>query len=231
MISTLANAEWYAIHTMDLPSFNRFFTDARDLVDHFVSEEWKDLDPDRFYSSSRLVNSGWVETTDNAHGGLDLSWAIHKTCIPIPWLHGTRRFRGENVSWEEAEAAYIQQIRDLWHSTRNPMSVQDIARILTVSCNDTGMLCPVYHRRGEYCVFKGQLICADVESEAWVNALRNATHVVRFSIAQYLQECCSDADLDCPLAHTDSATCPFNNANPCGRISTDDWLAVIKEAV
>ena len=37
--------------------------------------EWGGLDPYRYYTATR---SGWEETCDNAHDGIDVSWAFHR---------------------------------------------------------------------------------------------------------------------------------------------------------
>lgn len=108
---TAAEAETYAAQSNDLPSLERFWVDAQAFVSHFVEQEWADMDDYRFYSSSRQV-SGWVETSDNAYGGLDLSWAVAIACPYLPELHRTRHFRGHNVTQEEAEAAYIRLVEE-----------------------------------------------------------------------------------------------------------------------
>ena len=47
------------------------------LMFSYASESWGAVDPYKFYTSDRA--DYWRETCDNAHGGLDVSWAFHKT--------------------------------------------------------------------------------------------------------------------------------------------------------
>lgn len=37
------------------------------------TKEWGNIDPYKFYTTQGV---SWVETADNAHGGLDVSWAF-----------------------------------------------------------------------------------------------------------------------------------------------------------
>lgn len=39
--------------------------------------KWAELDDTKFYTTT--PNGGWEETCDNAHGGLDVSWAFKLT--------------------------------------------------------------------------------------------------------------------------------------------------------
>ncbi len=39
------------------------------------SREWGDLMPFMIYSTDGRAS--WIETSDNAHGGIDVSWAFH----------------------------------------------------------------------------------------------------------------------------------------------------------
>ena len=47
-----------------------------DICKRFAADtkEWSRLDDSRFYTTN---HSGWCESCDNAHGGLDVSWAFH----------------------------------------------------------------------------------------------------------------------------------------------------------
>ena len=40
------------------------------------SRTWSALEESRFYTTDISL---WIETPDNAHGGLDVSWAFHRT--------------------------------------------------------------------------------------------------------------------------------------------------------
>lgn len=53
-------------------------TNYVESVENFVkdSEDWYELDYYKFYVSTE--NGNWVENSDNADGGLDVSWAFHK---------------------------------------------------------------------------------------------------------------------------------------------------------
>lgn len=42
------------------------------------SEAWLGIDDGAFYTTAQ-TSAGWEESCDNAHGGLDVSWAFHKT--------------------------------------------------------------------------------------------------------------------------------------------------------
>lgn len=41
------------------------------------SSEWNRLDNLTFYTTASHSYKGWKETSDNAHGGIDVSWAFH----------------------------------------------------------------------------------------------------------------------------------------------------------
>lgn len=75
-ITTLAQAEAYAASTKarysnPLPSFATY----KEGVENFLREsaEWEGLDQHYFYSVNRY---GYSESSDNAAGGLDVSWAF-----------------------------------------------------------------------------------------------------------------------------------------------------------
>lgn len=59
------------------------------------SAGWGDISPYAFYTTA---GDRWAETCDNAHGGLDISWAFH-----------------ENAATIEAEAPqrFLDQLADL----------------------------------------------------------------------------------------------------------------------
>ena len=58
------------------------------------SQEWIGMDSRKFYTTSQ-TSEGWEESCDNAHGGLDVSWAFH---------------RAEKDIEEEAPGMYARQI-------------------------------------------------------------------------------------------------------------------------
>lgn len=39
---------------------------------------WGGLE-NKYYSTDSTYDAGWVETTDNEHGGIDVSWAFHQS--------------------------------------------------------------------------------------------------------------------------------------------------------
>ena len=53
--------------------------DYRQSCKQFAREtkDWATLDPYKFYSTHEI--DGWVETCDNAHGGIYLDWCFHLT--------------------------------------------------------------------------------------------------------------------------------------------------------
>lgn len=42
-----------------------------------ASQSWERLDQSRFFTTRSVEPGGWCETCDNAHGGIDVSWAFH----------------------------------------------------------------------------------------------------------------------------------------------------------
>lgn len=72
-ISTLDQAEAWAAAAPELarlPTFSQY----KEGLETFLREsaEWEGLDRSRYYSVNR---SGYCESSDNAAGGLDVSWA------------------------------------------------------------------------------------------------------------------------------------------------------------
>lgn len=51
--------------------------------------EWGGLDENSFYTTSY---SSWAETSDNAHGGVDVSWAFHLSSEEIEMCAAERLF-------------------------------------------------------------------------------------------------------------------------------------------
>lgn len=45
------------------------------------TKKWGELDPHRFYTTAS--SAMWRETSDNSHGGIDVSWAFHKSSNSI----------------------------------------------------------------------------------------------------------------------------------------------------
>lgn len=45
------------------------------------SRRWYGMTPGKFYTTEG--GDGWAETCDNAHGGLDVSWAFHESAAEI----------------------------------------------------------------------------------------------------------------------------------------------------
>lgn len=64
-------------------------------VENFIkdSAEWYELDYYKFYVSAE--NGEWVENSDNADGGLDVSWAFHK-----------------NPTFDEIREKFIELLKD-----------------------------------------------------------------------------------------------------------------------
>lgn len=63
---------------------NYNFNEYKNGVLSFVNDtkSWNSLDKYKFYTTcGELVSKDWEETTDNANGGLDISWAFHKKNI------------------------------------------------------------------------------------------------------------------------------------------------------
>ena len=73
-ITTLAQAEaWaaYAHELASLPNFEQYKEGLEDFLRE--SAEWEGVDQHYFYSVNRY---GYSESSDNAAGGLDVSWAF-----------------------------------------------------------------------------------------------------------------------------------------------------------
>ncbi len=45
------------------------------------TQGWARLDDYNYYTTQN--DSDWAETCDNAHGGIDVSWAFHKSSVAI----------------------------------------------------------------------------------------------------------------------------------------------------
>lgn len=63
--------------------FNYSLEEYKKGVKKFVADtkNWITLDDYKFYTATGNTNEIWEETSDNANGGLDVSWAFHKDNI------------------------------------------------------------------------------------------------------------------------------------------------------
>lgn len=107
-ITTLAQAEAYAASTKarysnSLPSFATY----KEGVENFLREsaDWCDIDTYRFYS---VNNFGYYESSDNANGGLDVSWAFYMAHREVGH---TLIFADEESIAQTMEAAEAEYIR------------------------------------------------------------------------------------------------------------------------
>lgn len=79
------------------------------------SREWGGLDQYKFYTTA---GDEWRETCDNAHGGLDLSWAFRETSATIA-AEAPQRFLDqladqlEQLIDEEADGQQLAALLDL----------------------------------------------------------------------------------------------------------------------
>ncbi len=101
-ITTLAQAEAYTASTKarysnPLPSFATYEEGVEDFLHE--SAEWHDIDRFRFYS---VNNFGYYESSNNANGGLDVSWAFY---MAREDLSGYRWSRTEEEGVKRALAA------------------------------------------------------------------------------------------------------------------------------
>lgn len=51
-----------------------YINDCKDFAEK--TKEWNNIDDKAFYTTNGL---GWEETCDNCFGGIDVSWAFHKS--------------------------------------------------------------------------------------------------------------------------------------------------------
>ena len=57
-----------------------YYSEYLNACRNFAQEtrNWSYLPVGRFFTTNDSEESGWTETCDNAHGGLDVSWAFGK---------------------------------------------------------------------------------------------------------------------------------------------------------
>lgn len=105
-ITTLAQAEaWAAVapELASLPSFEQYKAGLETFLHE--SAEWHDIDRFRFYS---VNNFGYYESSDNANGGLDVSWAFYRAHREVGH---TLIFADEESIAQTMEAAEAEYIR------------------------------------------------------------------------------------------------------------------------
>ena len=76
------NAEEYASSLpegFELPTLEEYISGLKSFLES--SQDWCGLEDSHFYSVSGRM--GYYESSDNAYGGLDVSWAFHRS----PSLH------------------------------------------------------------------------------------------------------------------------------------------------
>lgn len=102
-IATLSQAEAFAAAVQNLPSFMQY----REGLETFLHEsaEWHDIDRFRFYS---INDFGYYESSDNANGGLDVSWAFYMAHREVGH---TLIFADEESIAQTMEAAEAEYIR------------------------------------------------------------------------------------------------------------------------
>lgn len=105
-ITTLAQAEaWAAVapELASLPTFSQY----KEGLETFLREsaEWHDIDRFRFYS---VNDFGYYESSDNANGGLDVSWAFYMAHREVGH---TLIFADEESIAQTMEAAEAEYIR------------------------------------------------------------------------------------------------------------------------
>lgn len=54
------------------------------------SEEWGNLEHNKFYTTGQ---NDWIESSDNGHGGLDVSWAFKLSANEIIKLYKEKLFK------------------------------------------------------------------------------------------------------------------------------------------
>ena len=60
-------------------TYNDYLSDCLDFSK--VSKKWVELDHRKPYITT--TGSGWEETCDNSHGGIDVAWAFHRSAADI----------------------------------------------------------------------------------------------------------------------------------------------------
>lgn len=105
-ITTLAQAEAWAAAAPELaslPSFEQYKAGLETFLHE--SAEWHDIDRFRFYS---VNDFGYYESSDNANGGLDVSWAFYRAHREVGH---TRIFADKESIAQTMEAAEAEYIR------------------------------------------------------------------------------------------------------------------------